>query len=289
MARPKPRPPVARKPGVEEKRTRPLRKPVSRTPSWLPAAATVGGIAVLVVAFLAYRWATTPAPPVISASSAALVIATITNLPATELEQVGAGSANNLIKKVSGTPLTGSDGKPEVFYLGAEYCPFCAAERWPMIIALSRFGTFAGLETTTSSSTDIYPNTPTFTFRSAIFTSAYIDFQSVETTDRNQNALQSPTPFQQALVTQYDTSGSIPFVDFGNRYAFAGAMYGPDTLGGMTWQQVADVLQSPGSAQAKAILGSANLITAAICRLTSQQPAAVCSGSSIQAIETKLG
>jgi Domain of unknown function (DUF929) len=277
------RPPTA-------KRARPLRKPVSRTPKWLPTAATIGGVALLVVAFLAYRWATTPPPPPpISAGATDVVITTMTNLPATELEQIGLGSANNLIKKVSGTALTGSDGKPEVFYLGAEYCPYCAAERWPMIIALSRFGTFSGLQTTTSSSTDIYPNTPTFTFRSATFTSQYVDFQSVETTDRDQNALQSPTADQQALVSKYDTSGSIPFVDLGNRYAFAGAMYVPDILGGMTWQQVADSLQQPASAQAKAILGSANLITAGVCQLTGQQPAAVCSGSSIQAIETKLG
>ncbi|HEV2036177.1 MAG TPA: DUF929 family protein [Candidatus Dormibacteraeota bacterium] len=277
------RPPTA-------KRTRPLRKPVSRRPTWLPAAATIGGIALLVGAFLLVRWYTTPSPPPpISANATDAVITTITSLPATELDQIGLGSANNLIKKVSGTPLTGPDGKPEVFYFGAEYCPFCAAERWPMIIALSRFGTFSGLQTTTSSSTDIYPNTPTFTFRSSTFTSQYIYFQSVETTDRNQNTLQTPTADQQALVTKYDTSGSIPFVDFGNRYAFAGAMYVPDLLGGMTWQQVADSIQQPTSAQAKAIVGSANLITAAICQLTGNQPDVVCFTPSIQAIETKLG
>ncbi len=277
-------------PPPSAKRTRPLRKPVSRTPTWLPAAATIGGIALLVVAFLAIRWATTPPPPpAISSSSAALVISTITSLPAAELEQIGSGSANNLIKKVSGTALTGLDGKPEVFYLGAEYCPYCAAERWPMIIALSRFGTFSGLQTSTSSSSDIYPNTPTFTFRSATFTSQYIFFQAVETTDRDQKPLQAPTADQQALVTRYDTAGSIPFIDFGNQYAFAGAMYLPDILGGMTWQQVADSLHQPGSAQAKAILGSANLITAAVCQLTGQQPASACSGPSIQAIEIKLG
>ena len=232
----------------------------------------------------------TPAPPpAISASATDVVITTITSLPATELDQIGSGSANNLIKKVSGTALTGPNGKPEVFYLGAEYCPYCAAERWSMIIALSRFGTFSGLQTTTSSSTDIYPNTPTFTFRSATFTSQYISFQSVETTDRNQNTLQTPTTDQSALVTKYDTSGSIPFVDFGNKYAFAGAMYGPDILGGMAWQQVADSLKQPDSAQAKAIVGSANLITAAICQLTAQQPDTVCFTPSIQTIEPKLG
>jgi len=266
-----------------------MRKPVSRTPTWLPAAASVGGIALVVVAFLAYRWATTPAPPVISPNSAALVISTITSLPATQLEQAGTGSAKNSIKKVSGSTLIGPNGKPEVFYLGAEYCPYCAAERWPMIIALSRFGTFTGLQTTTSSSTDIYPNTPTFTFRSATFASQYVAFQSVETSDRNQNALQTQTSDQQALVSKYDTTNSIPFVDFGNHYAFAGAMYLPDILGNMSWQQVADSLQQPGSPQARAILGSANLITAAICQISGQQPAAVCSGSSIQSIEAGLG
>ena len=158
-----------------------------------------------------------------------------------------------------------------------------------MIIALSRFGTFSGLKTTTSSSSDVYPNTPTFTFHGATYTSQYIDFVSVETTDRDRNPLESPTAAQQALVNQYDTSGSIPFVDFGNRYAFSGAMYLPDVLSGMSWQAVADALLQPDSNQAKAILGSANLITAAVCRLTSDQPASVCSSATIQALEKSLG
>ena len=265
-----------------------MRKPVSHTPPWVMPLAVLGGVAVVVVAFLAIRWATTPPPPKISASAASLVITTITSMPATELEQVGLGSATNSIKSVTGPALIGASGKPEVLYVGAEYCPYCAFERWPMIIALSRFGTFSGLQTTTSSSIDVFPNTPTFTFRSATFTSQYIDFQSVETTDRDQNPLQAPTADQQALVTKYD-SGGIPFVDFGKQYVFAGATHLPDVLAGMTWQQVTDLLQSPTSEQGKAILGSANLITAAVCRLSGQQPAAVCSGSAIQAIEGRLG
>ena len=272
-----------------QKRTRPMRKPVPRYPAWFVPSAVVAGLVLVVVAFLVIRWAITPPPPPpLNVDATQQVVANITSLPASELEQVGTGSANNLIKPVSGPLLTGPSGMPEVFYLGAEYCPYCAAERWPMIIALSRFGTFSGLATTSSSSSDIYPNTPTFTFRSATYTSQYIDFQSVETSDRNQNALQSPTQVQQALVTKYDTSNSIPFVDFGNRYAFSGAMYVPDLLSNLSWQAVAASLQQPDSAQAKAILGSTNLITASICQLTGQQPDAVCSGASIQAIEKNL-
>src|SRR5438876_6623085 len=36
-------------------------------------------------------------------------------------------------------------GKPVVLYVGAQYCPFCAAERWALVLALSRFGHWAGL------------------------------------------------------------------------------------------------------------------------------------------------
>jgi len=54
-------------------------------------------------------------------------------------------------------------------------------------------------------------------------------------------------------------------------------------------QAVADTLLQPDSNQAKAILGSANLITAAVCRLTSDQPASVCSSATIQALEKSLG
>jgi len=267
----------------------PTRKPVAGTPAWVMPAAVVAGIAVVVAAFLVIRWYTTPLPPKpLSQDTTTVVVSMITSFPASEFDTVGQGTANNLIKPVSGTKLTGSTGKPEVFYLGAEYCPYCAAERWPLIIALSRFGTFSGLQTTTSSSTDVFPNTVTFTFRSATYTSQYIDFRAVETTDRDQNPLQTPSASEQQLVSQYDTSGSIPFVDFANQYAFSGATYSPDAISGMSWQAAAGTLQQPDSTQAKAILGSANLITAAICKITGDQPASVCSSATIQDLEKKL-
>jgi hypothetical protein len=267
-----------------------MRKPVSRTPAWLPSVATLGGIALLVGIFLVIRYVSTPPPPAPPTSdTTAGVIATITTLPPSELDQVGLGSAKNSLQKVSGTALTDSSGKPIVFYFGAEWCPYCAFERWAMIIALSRFGTFSGLKTTSSSSSDIFPNTATFTFRDATYTSQYISFQPVETADRNQKPLQSPTAAQQAILSQYDPGETIPFVDVGNRYEFNGATYGnPGILEGQSWQAIATALQQPDSAEAQAILGSANLITAGICKVTKQQPASACT-SAIQAIEAQLG
>ena len=272
------------------RKAKPMRKPVSGTPPWLLPAAFVAGFALVIAAFFLIRWYTTPTPPApLNTDTTQQVVSIITSLPSSEFDSVGQGSANNLIRPVSGSPLTGSSGNPEVFYLGAEYCPYCAAERWSVIIALSRFGSFSGLKTTSSSSSDVFPNTPTFTFHGATYTSQYIEFVSVETTDRNQNRLESPTAAQEQLVTKYDTSNSIPFVDLGNRYAFAGATYSPQLLSGRSWQSIATDVQQPDTAQARAIVGSANLITAAICRVTGDRPQSVCSSSSISGIESRLG
>jgi hypothetical protein len=66
-------------------------------------------------------------------------------------------------------------------------------------------------------------------------------------------------------------------------------MYLPDVLSAMSWTAVADAVAQPTSPQAKAILGSANLITAAVCKLTADKPASVCSSSTIQSLEKTLG
>ena len=65
------------------------------------------------------------------------------SVPAATFNAVGAGTATGL-KATSGQPELTLDGKPEVLYMGGEYCPYCAAERWAMAAALSRFGTLSG-------------------------------------------------------------------------------------------------------------------------------------------------
>ena len=151
---------------------RPVRKPVKRTPVWVAPVAVLAAIAVVIGAFFLVRWYMTPAAPKAATPDATQAVVTqITTLPTAQFEAVGEGTANNLIKPVTGTPLTGASGKPLVLYIGAEYCPYCAAERWPLIVALGRFGTFSGLRTTTSSSSDAFPDTPTFTFHGATYTS----------------------------------------------------------------------------------------------------------------------
>jgi thiol-disulfide isomerase/thioredoxin len=210
-------------------------------------------------------------------------------IPGSQISAASASSPGTYFATVNGTPLT-SGGKPEVLYVGAEYCPYCAAQRWAMIVSLSRFGTFSGLTTIHSSSTDIYPNTPSWTFYGSTYTSKYITFTPVEETTVTETPLQNPTSAQQALVAKYDPgsgSGSpIPFIDIGGKYVQVGNLvnYGPTVLAGKNWSQIGAALTQPNSTIAKGILGSANYMTAAICKLTNNQPASACTPT-IKALE----
>jgi hypothetical protein len=192
-------------------------------------------------------------------------------------------------------------GKPLVLYLGAEYCPYCAAERWPMVIALSRFGTFSGLGLTTSSATDVFPSTPTLTFHGSTFTSDVISFVPVETQTNELSAsglgyqpLETPTAEQQQLMQTFDVApytsqaGSIPFLLIGNRFVISGASYQPDVLQGKTWQQIASALSDPSSPIAKQVLATANMLTAAICDITGGQPTNVCTASGVTSASASL-
>ena len=182
----------------------------------------------------------------------------LTTVSSSTLTTVGTGGVSaNTITPISGSPLT-NQGKPEILYIGAEYCPYCAAERWSMIVALSKFGNFTGIQYMQSSSTDTFPNTATFSFLGANYTSQYISFVSVEQLDRNHNPLQTVSPSQQALWSQYDSSGSIPFIDIGNQYSIVGSQYEPSTLANLNWTQIGSQLNNPNSAVGKAIDGSAN-------------------------------
>jgi thiol-disulfide isomerase/thioredoxin len=249
-------------------------------------------VIAVVVAFIVIKATNNSSGSADSATGAALpasVIKDLTQVPASTLDAVGPGTAvPKSTTKVSGTALT-SGGKPEVLYIGAEYCPYCATERWAMVVALSRFGTFTGLRGIHSSSTDTDPNTPTVTFYKSKYTSKYLVFSPVETTTENRNTpLQTPTAQQQAIWQKYDSAGNIPFIDFGNKYLISKVTYDPAVLQGKTWAQVASALNDKTSAIAKGADGAANMITAAICKLTGNQPSNVCTSSTITNLQGQL-
>ncbi len=263
---------------------------------------SIAGVVIIVVAFLFIRALHKPGPSGSSGGVAgpalpASVIKDATSVPPATLNSIGSGGAYaKTVAPISGAPLT-SGGKPEVLYMGAEYCPYCATERWALVEALSRFGTFTGLRGIHSSGTDVYPSTPTLTFYSAHYTSKYLTFSPVETQGLTEGStLQTPTSQQDALFRKYDSppyitateTGAIPFIDLGGKYLIHGAQYNPQVLQGKTWSEVAAALSDKSTAIGQGAGGAANILTATVCKLTNNQPSSVCSSPAITSLQGKL-
>ncbi len=68
-------------------------------------------------------------------------------------------------------PTLSAGGKPTFLYIGASGCPFCAAMRWSLVIALSRFGNFSKLFYDRSATIDGNVPTVMFNFSQAAYDS----------------------------------------------------------------------------------------------------------------------
>jgi Domain of unknown function (DUF929) len=262
------------------------------------ALAAVVAVVVVVAALVIVKVTTgddkATAEPAGVASDA--VVNALGGIPATTFDTIGAGSITTVPRPMEGAPALTADGKPRVLYVGADFCPFCAAERWAVVTALSRFGSFANLGVTSSSSSDVYPNTASLSFHGATYSSSSLSFTGYETTDRDKKTLDQLSSADQALFAKYDAApyveknaaGSIPFVDIGGKYAISGASFDPTVLKGKSQEEIATALADPNSAIAKSVVGTANVITAALCQLTKKTPADVCSSKGVAAGEAKL-
>jgi len=220
--------------------------------------------------------------------ASAAVMSAITGVPSATLDSIGAGTVSAGPKVVSDPPLT-AGGKPSLLYIGAEFCPYCAAERWPLVQALSRFGTFSGLKTVHSSPTDVFANTSTFSFHGATYRSDVVSFTGRELETVSGAALEQPTAAENALWKKYTGRGSFPFLDIAGKYVITGPSYDPTVLKGLTADEIAQQLADPSSAVARAVDGEANVLTAAICTSTGNKPAAVCTARGVVTAATKLG
>ena len=241
----------------------------------LAAIGAVTAVLAVVVALVAIKLTSAPARPVaIESAASSVIVRQVTTVPAAVLTGVSSGQVITPLQAVqrSGPPLT-VGGKPAIVFVSEESCPFCAAERWSLAVALSHFGTWSHLGSTTSSATDVYPGTATLSFRGAVYRSTELTLRTTELTDNAGRPLQAQTPLDTRLIDAFDVppyvnsadqSGAVPFLDIANRYILAGAQYSPQVLAGLSAAQIAAQLANPSSPVAQAIDGSARVIVAAI-------------------------
>jgi len=200
---------------------------------------------------------------------------------------------SNYFKLISG-PRVASGSKVGVFYLGADFCPFCAGQRWPLLLTLMRFGHFRGVKYMRSSTDDVYPDTVTFTFYQSHYRSDYIEFIPVEFRDRKGKPLQSPTTQQRKIYSKFDappytrSTGGIPFVYIDGQYLLTRPLLMPGEIQHMDWKQVAAALEKRDSAQFRKLMPRVNLFTAVLCRVDGGKPDKACSASGVAAANGKL-
>jgi hypothetical protein len=279
------------------------RPPRRFSPSTM-AFASIALVVVIVVVFVVVSLTSGPtksATRVIPVPTPAspVVVADVTGVPASVTNAVGVGQGVSPPTLLTGQPPLTSGGKPEVLFIGAEFCPLCAAERWAIVQAMSRFGTWSGLRETTSSPWDSDPETPTFSFRSASLSSPYIDFVPVEHMTNDDYGQGTRTIFQ-PLTTQENnlwdsysaklgiSSPGFPFLDIGNKVFVTSNSYDPGLLASLSQQQVAAKLTNTSDPVTQAIVGTANYLTAGVCEITGNQPSSVCSASGVRKAMSSL-
>jgi hypothetical protein len=234
----------------------------------------------------------------------------VSTVPSAVFNTVGVGIPSQFAGDapivISGQPPLSLKGKtPSIMYYGAEYCPYCAAERWGMAVALARFGMWHGLDTTASGLLD--GDFSTLSFRRAKLVSPSINFVSIETCTNvvdpsaagcnGYKPLQTPTMAEQAVLNKYasatfipgNTEGiSFPYIDVDNKVLFSGATYEPAILTGLSQAEIAGGLTDPSNQVTQSIVGTANYITASVCAGTHGEPSAVCNSVGVRAADLAL-
>jgi hypothetical protein len=238
------------------------------------------------------------APKVVPAQAS--VLDAVYGVSQTEASEVGVPSSVSPPHYDMGQPpLVVSGGKPVVLFIGGEFCPFCAAERWAIIMALSRFGSFADLHETTSSPWDSDPATATFTFYKSSYTSAYLDLQAVEyesndTDGLGTRSLLMPLTTEQSNLwatyeAQYGEEEAFPFLDIGNKVLVVTPSYDPAVLAGLDQSQIAARLSNPDDPVTQSIVGTANYITAGVCSVLGKAQSPWCSNAGVKAAAGAMG
>ena len=245
----------------------------------------------------------TPAP--------AQVVHDVTTIPTSTWDKVGVSDTSVAKPTVlTGQPDMSLNGKsPAMLYYGAEYCPYCAAERWAMAAALARFGTWSNLQITASSHVDVDADHPHLQLPRCHARQPVHHVQGDRAVHEHpgvgkpRSVHQPPEPDQggesdpgQVQLLQVPARTAAPTGRSRSRswtsttsLLFSGASYDPQILAGLTWTDISGSLSDPTNPVTQAILTTGNYMSAGICNASHGQPGSVCTSSGVQAAAKALG
>ncbi len=220
----------------------------------------------------------------------------VTSVPQATLEQAATayiarenlppGFVHELVKPITGFPPLTDEGKPEVFFLGSEGCPYCGVDRWSLVAALARFGRFSPLAPTVSSTRDMFPATHTLTFYRSKYKSSHVAFVPLEAATTFWTQLQEPTASELELLEDLHVE-DYSFTDFANRWESENYA-NPGVIAGMSWQEIATMMAEPSSPAGQEIDFAAEIGIAQICDVDHEQPISVCGTELLRSMQEEL-
>lgn len=278
----------------------------NRTARFAWWAVVIISIAVVVLVIYALTRSTEQEEVAHPTPTDAGVVSALASVPRATFDAVGATPPPSVAMVppavVKDQPQLAAAGKPEVLYVGGDFCPFCAAERWPLIVALSRFGHFIALHNMQSAPASAFPGIQTFTFTGTSYTSRYVTLTGVELYSNGTDAdgvytrIASLSAQQQALIDRYRSAGSsgtlpgsYPFVDIGNKMVTSAAAFSPALLMHLSQAAIVGDLAAAQGPAGQAIVAASNQLSAGICLATDQQPVRVCSTKGVRSASLSLG
>jgi hypothetical protein len=232
----------------------------------------------------------------------AWVAKAVANVPVETLNRIGVGAISGR-KEFEIVPLGGKGGlggaqdeKVHVLSYNAAWCPHCAANSWPLAIALSRFGTLGGLriiDTGTYYEKVLeakpgYSHTKGISFIDATYSSPLVAFEPVVGYDVEGHKLQKLNGSQAKLVKRFDPHLGFPAVAIDESFGLVGSGYDPGVIEGQGPAAIAKAIRQPSSPVAKAIDGEANVLTAAICQADNFEPEEVCATPGVEKASRRL-
>jgi hypothetical protein len=209
------------------------------------------------------------------------------------LTAVGAGGEPlTFVRTKSHTYITDPSAAPVVVYWWNGTCGPCAAENLVVVSSLDALGgTFRGLATTTEPGGVVTIDLRHATYKGPIVLQPSEVDGSTGRPDQNYTA-QAQQQFEAFDTTPYTKDpASYPFLDLGGHYVQVGSGIPAALLQGLTLRRIATDLSNPDSPVTRAIDGSADELTAAICQMLqqlSQRRPLICANASIASIEPGL-
>ncbi len=230
-----------------------------------------------------------------SAASAAVVTA-IGSVPQAAFDAVGPGPLTRkdvMVKRLAGDPRP--TGTVNVRSMNAAWCPHCAANSWPLAVALSRFGTLSGVRQLDTgrfygrlARTRRYDRLQGLSFFGATIASPVVRFTPIVLQDLRGRNLQRPSRADQRLLSTFDGRRQVPAVAVGDVYGFIGSGVSPGYLRGVSAARITASLAEPTSTLGRRLIGQANVLTAAICAGDGGRPTEVCATPGVTRAATLL-